>query len=207
MDIGAYMGVPLNDATGELFGTLCAIDPKPQPPELTAGEAELEVMGRLLSTILSRELLAEEHQREIERAGMGSERDELTGAGNRRYWDGILAAEELRCQRYGHPASVLVVRVESGTARDLRLRTAAAAVASAVRPVDALARVGEDELGVLAVECPATEGERVLERVRAALAAAGVPATVGWSPRDPRRGLPDAETAARGLAERQRDEP
>ena len=111
MDIGAYMGVPLTDATGELFGTVCAIDPRPQPPQLAAGEAELEILGRLLSTILSREMLSEESQREIERAGIADERDELTGVGNRRFWDGILAAEELRCARYGHPATVIVVRL------------------------------------------------------------------------------------------------
>ena len=189
-DIGAYTGVPLHDATGELFGTLCAIDPNPQPREMMPTEAELEVLGRLLSTILAREMLVEERQREVERAEVAKERDELTGLGNRRFWEGVLLAEELRCQRFGHPASVILVDVSADG--DLTLRTAAAAVASAVRPIDAVARVDDRRLGVLAIECPATEGEAIAGRVRAALDAAGVPADTGWASRDPRRGLPDA---------------
>ena len=196
MDIGAYMGVPLHDATGELFGTLCAIDPKPQPTTLSAAEAELETLGRLLSTILSREMLVEEHQREVERAEIERERDELTGVGNRRYWTGILASEELRCQRFGHAATVLVVALGPG-ATDLQLRTAAASVAAAVRPADAVARISDHEFGVLAVECNATEGEQLAGRVRDALAAAALPAAVGFAARDPHRGLAEAVTEVR----------
>jgi diguanylate cyclase len=205
MDIGAYMGVPLNDATGELFGTLCAIDPKPQPPDLMAGEAELEMLGRLLSTILAREMLAEELHREAERASMDAERDELTLAGNRRYWDGMVTSEELRCKRFGHPAAVIVVDLdglkgvndrEGHSAGDELLRRAATAVSSALRPRDALARVGGDEFAVLAVECGTAEAAGVAGRVRAALDRAGISASVGWASRDPRLGLPEAVAAA-----------
>lgn len=196
MEIGAYMGVPLNDATGELFGTLCAIDPKPQPPELAGAEAELEMLGRLLSTILSREMQADERQRGVERAGAAADRDELTGVGNARFWDGMLAAEELRCQRYGHPATVIVARL-TGDVTDLQRRTAGATVAAAVRPDDAVARIGDDELAVLAVESPAHEGERLAARVRAALEGQAVDATVTWAARDHRSGLAEALAQAR----------
>jgi diguanylate cyclase (GGDEF)-like protein len=205
MEIGAYMGVPLHDATGELFGTLCAIDPHPQPPELAAGEAELEMLGRLLSTVLAREILSQELQREVERASVEAERDGLTGVGNRRFWEGMVASEELRCRRYGHPATVIVVDLDdlkgvndaSGhAAGDELLRRAAATMAAAVRPVDALARIGGDEFAVLAVECAAPEGEGLAARVHASLAAAGVAASVGWASRDPREGLPQAVRAA-----------
>jgi diguanylate cyclase len=196
MDIGAYMGTPLNDATGELFGTLCAIDPNPQPPQLAAAEDELELLGRLLSTVLAREMLSEERQREVERAGIASECDELTGVGNRRFWDGIVTAEEMRCARYGHSATVISVRL-GGEPNDLQRRTAGAVVAAAVRPDDAVARIGDDELAVLAVECPADEGEALAERVRIALADGGVQATVGWAARDHRATLYDALAQAR----------
>jgi diguanylate cyclase (GGDEF)-like protein len=205
MDIGAYMGVPLNNAAGALFGTLCAIDPKPQPAELIAGEAELELFGRLLSTVLVSDLRVEQMRREVERAAVEAIGDGLTGIGNRRYWESSLAREEVRCQRYGHPAAVIIVDLDGlkavndsagHAAGDQLLQRSADAMRAIVRPVDALARIGGDEFAILAVECPPAEGERLAERVREGLAAAGVAASVGWAERDPRKGLPDATVAA-----------
>jgi diguanylate cyclase len=205
MDIGAYMGVPLHDSSGELFGTLCAIDPKPQPPEFAAAEEELELLARLLSTILAREMMAEELQRAAERAALEGEHDPLTNVGNRSFWEGVVAAEEERCRRFGHPATVIGVRLDDldvvvaragRAAGDQLLRTAAATMASAVRPVDALARTGEDTFAILAVEAAAPKGESLAGRVRSSLGAAGVAATVGWAARDPRHGLQDAVAAA-----------
>ena len=67
-------------------------------------------------------------------------------------------------------------------------------MASAVRPDDAVARVGPNELAVLAIECPRDEGEHLTGRVRDALARGGLRATVGWAARDPHHGLADALT-------------
>ncbi len=56
VDIGAYVGVPLRDGDGNLFGTLCAIDPSPQPEEISSELPMMELIGRLLSSLLSSEL-------------------------------------------------------------------------------------------------------------------------------------------------------
>ena len=46
----------------------------------------------------------EQQQRRAERAESDATRDVLAGLANRRAWDRVLAAEEVRCQRYGRPA-------------------------------------------------------------------------------------------------------
>ena len=55
LPIAAYIGVPLLRPDGSLFGTLCAIDPAPQPPATGEELPLVEFSGRLLSSLLERD--------------------------------------------------------------------------------------------------------------------------------------------------------
>jgi GAF domain-containing protein len=55
LPIASYIGVPLRRADGSLFGTLCAIDPAPQPPSVGDELPLLELNGRLLGSLLERD--------------------------------------------------------------------------------------------------------------------------------------------------------
>ena len=59
VSISAYMGVPLSRKDGTLFGTLCAINPQPLSDALKAELPLVELLGKLLSTVLEFELNAE----------------------------------------------------------------------------------------------------------------------------------------------------
>ena len=192
--IEAYVAVPLRQADGSLFGTLCGFDPSPQPDALRGEEELVRLMGRLLTSVLHLELEREELRRRAERAESDATRDALTGLANRRAWDAVLAAEEVRCQRYGHPASVLVVDLdglkqvndsEGHAAGDELLRRAAELLRAVARSSDVVARLGGDEFGLLAAEAAAEGGLVTAERVRAALASGGVRASVGVGARSP----------------------
>lgn len=61
--IGAYVGVPLTRHDGGLFGTLCAIDPMPMPDDVGDQLPLVEIMARLLMTILETELKAQQEAR------------------------------------------------------------------------------------------------------------------------------------------------
>jgi hypothetical protein len=52
LPIAAYIGVPLLRADGSLYGTLCAIDPAPQPPAVAHELPLVELSGRILSSLL-----------------------------------------------------------------------------------------------------------------------------------------------------------
>src|SRR5471032_1549513 len=56
LPIGAYVGVPLVDAAGELFGTLCGLNPQPMPSSLVNEQPMVEVLADMLSGLLSAEL-------------------------------------------------------------------------------------------------------------------------------------------------------
>jgi len=196
--IEAYVSVPLRRDDGVLFGTLCGFDPAPQPETLREVEPLLTLLGRLLATVLRLDIDREHERRRAERAEVDAGSDALTGLANRRTWDVVLEAEETRSRRYGHPASVLVLDLNDlKTVNDTRghaagddlLRTCAEVLTHSARDNDLVARLGGDEFGVLAVETDAVGGQATLERVRRALAAAGVRAAAGLGVRTPDGGL------------------
>ncbi len=192
VEIGAYIGVPLSTSDGELFGTLCAIDPHPMPEEITAQKNFVVLLARLLSTVLHVELEGVEVHRELERSRIAATTDALTGLPNRRAWDSLLELEEARCIRSGSPASVIVLDLDGlkrvndelgHEAGDAFLAKAADVLRRAARDSDMVARLGGDEFGLLAVECDAETLKPVVRRLEEAFRSAGIPVSIGSAAR------------------------
>ena len=192
LPISAYVAVPLRRDDGAVFGTLCGFDTAPQPDSLHEAEQLMAVLGQLLATVLRLELDLDRQSRRAERAEVEAGVDALTGLANRRTWDIVLAAEEARSRRYGHPASVIVLDLNdlkavndtSGhEAGDALLRACAAVLRSTARDNDLVARLGGDEFGVLAVETDPAGATATLDRIRAALRDDGIRAAAGLGTR------------------------
>lgn len=188
LEIGAYIGMPLRRSDGALFGTLCAIDPQPQPGEIINEQGLLELMAGLLGSLLSAELAGADALRRAERAEMEAMRDPLTNLYNRRGWSTLLSREEERCKRYGHAACVLSIDLddlkwvndsEGHAAGDMLLERAGTALVSLARSSDVVARLGGDEFAMLLVECDQDDGRTLLQRAEATLAQHGVKASLG----------------------------
>ena len=194
LPVGALAGVPVLAPDGSVFGCLCGVDPARGRPELAAELPTIELLGRLLAVLLVQELDRQELQRRFELAELDALTDPLTGVGNRRAWDRLLDAEEARCRRYGSTASLVAIDLdelkrvndrEGHAAGDLLLRRTAQVIDSTRRAADVVARLGGDEFGVLAVECDEAAAKVLAERLRSALQAAGIRASVGHATRDP----------------------
>ena len=188
VEIGAYIGLPLKGKKGELFGTLCAIDPQPQPEHIVEELPQIEVLAKLLEAVLASEQRANEEARRADRAEAQAMTDSLTGLFNRRGWDQLLSAEEERCSRYAHPAVVIMVDLDDlkvvndrlGHSRgDELIQSAAHIIRENVRKTDIVARVGGDEFMLLAIECSEHGGPLIVERLEGALEAAGIAASIG----------------------------
>ncbi|MCB1989333.1 MAG: GGDEF domain-containing protein [Nitrospirota bacterium] len=199
--IRAYIGVPLLSASGDLFGTLCAIDPERQPDAIVAEQKLIELLATLLSTILSAELRTVEEHRRSERLAVEALADPMTLLSNRRAWDQLMANEEERCRRYGHPAAVFAIDLDDlkrvndtggHPAGDALICLAAKTLREIAREVDVVARLGGDEFGLLAVECDSAGADLLLHRMRDAFTRRNVRASVGYSMRTPGTGLTGA---------------
>ena len=101
--------------------------------------------------------------------------DPLTGLCNRRAAEDRLAAEASRSQRYGHSLTVISFDLDNfkhindtygHPAGDLVLKQFAKRLESSVRLSDLASRMGGDEFLVLLPECPTSQVERLLSRLR-----------------------------------------
>ena len=201
LPIGAYVGVPLVDAEGQLFGTLCGLNPQPMPASLVAEQPMVEVLADTLSGLLSAELSTSALTREAETARSEALTDALTGLANRRGWEVALAAEEERCRRYGATACVVAIELDgmkspgvSPVARDAHetlLIRAAQALRQTVRKPDTLAHLDDDRFVVLGVECSTAEAMALLRRLEHSLQGAELSAALGMAMRDRSSGLFD----------------
>lgn len=198
LDIKAYVGVPIRRSDGSLFGTLCAIDPAPQPAQISSGQEIIELMADMLSGLLNAELAVADAIRRAERAEVEAAHDGLTLLHNRRSWDQLLDLEEDRCRRYGHPACVIVIDLDNlketndsqgHEAGDRLLVKTAQIIRNIIRVHDIAARTGGDEFYILCIECNIEDAQIVLERMRHMLHAVGVQASLGLAGRNPELGL------------------
>jgi diguanylate cyclase len=215
LPIKAYVGMPITFADGSLFGALCAIDPGTQPAELQNERSLLALLANLLGTILHSELARSEATRRGEQLEAEAHSDGMTRLANRRAWDQLLAKEEERCRRYGHSAAVIALDLDglkdvndaSGHAvGDSLIMRTAAALRDAARTSDVVARLGGDEFGIIALECHERGLDALVARLRAALAAHGVSASIGTAMRKPTQGLRAAWDAAdQAMYEAKRD--
>lgn len=188
VEIGAYVGVPLRRTDGSLFGTLCAIDPSPMPETIADELPLVELMSRLLTTVLEYDLKAQSENRRAEHARQEAMTDKLTGLFNRRGWDALVEKEHGRCLRYGHSSCTLSIDLDGlkqindlqgHTRGDQMLRRAAAAFKTVGRESDIVARIGGDEFAIMLVECDLARGQRIVNRLYAALATVNVAASIG----------------------------
>ena len=193
LTIGAYVGMPLVDGQGRMFGTLCGIHPTPMPPSLAGEQPMVEVFANMLSGLLSAELAALAHARAAEAVRSEALTDPLTGLANRRGWEIALAAEEERCRRYGTTACVVAIELDGLWAPDpAEVRRAAQALRQTVRKPDTLARLDDGRFVVLGVACSTAEAIALLRRIEQAMHVADLPAALGLAMRHRNAGLSDS---------------
>lgn len=197
-DIKAYIGQPLMKEDGSLFGTLCAIDPQPQPEELVKEESLISLLGQMLSYILQGELREIEHIRQSERFKEEALTDSMTGLFNRRGWDKLLTLEEDRCKFYGHPAAIIMIDLNDlksindnlgHIAGDKLIQKTASTLSKCVRSNDIVARLGGDEFAVLSIENNLINATGLANRILQAFEEANISAAIGIAVRNPSYGL------------------
>jgi diguanylate cyclase len=192
--IKAYIGIPLCDRDGSLFGTLCAIDPQTQPEYICKEEALIELQAKLLTTILHYELTAQENARLYERAQREAETDWLPNIYNGKGWRRILEAEEIRCKTYGQSAGIIIVDLDNlkvindkqgHAAGDLLLKATGECLLNNIRQGDIVARWGGDEFGILLLNIDKVQLAIIAQRITQQLEVNQISASLGYAQRSP----------------------
>ena len=114
--------------------------------------------------------------------------DQLTGVGNRRYADVMLATHLAEAARLGWPFGILLIDVDGfkqindtrgHLVGDRTLKTVATTLAAAVRSYDQVARWGGDEFLVVCVGSDEERLVRLAERLRSLVGACTIPIEAG----------------------------
>lgn len=211
LQIGGYAGAEIRDADGTLFGAICGLDPAVKGPEMTALEPLLLLLSRMLTIALVADRQRQASDLRLLEAQLAADIDALTGVYTRRAWDRFLTEEARAFSQLADPTAVVIVDLDrlketndehGHAAGDALIRRAAQTIAKVVRSQDPVARLGGDEFGVLLRGCTASAAADRAQRIRRALAAAEVEASVGVAPAEPGAGLREAQhTADRAMYE------
>jgi diguanylate cyclase len=165
LSIGAYIGFPLKSQSGELFGSLCAIDPRTKDDCLLAHKDFIATMATTIEHLLVQEKALVDKQRMIDNY-YPLMSDSLTGALNRRGWDDVLLKEKVRAQQLGNKIAVGIVNIkrlpqcsnkQNDYAQDSELKHTAMTLMRSIQSGDTIARISENEFGVLLPDCTQQE--------------------------------------------------
>lgn len=191
--IASYIGFPL-ESDGELFGTLCAIDPQSKPRDLVRADELIGLLARMLSTVLEADMRVNRLSALAAGLDDAAHRDALTDVLNRRGWDRLTKKAELNRRDYGRVYSVVIADLNGlkdlndsygHAAGDALLVRAAEVVTASTRQTDSVARIGGDEFGVLLDEPDGLDVAAYVQRLRSRLQAAGISASIGWATSGP----------------------
>ncbi len=189
-----------------VFGLASAVvqwwyPPGGQPAALAGAYMVMIVVVLLSSTFLNMRMHATREKLRRQKAELAhaveqvrelATRDELTGLPNRRYMLEMMRLEGLRVRRSGHPVLMAQLDLDHFKAvndthghagGDLALQAFARTVLASVRATDILARWGGEEFVLLMAGTTPEDGARLLERVRAAVAASPVALPAGGTVR------------------------
>ena len=132
---------------------------------------------------------ARAHERHLAEVARLSRTDHLTGTLNRRGFEEELLKRLARFYRYGTRLGLVLIDLDGfkrindergHVAGDALLKAVSAALVSAVRGTDAVARVGGDEFAVLLEQSDGVTAPLVAERVLEAIEG-HIPASAGWA--------------------------
>ncbi|GGF95481.1 hypothetical protein GCM10007304_06690 [Rhodococcoides trifolii] len=155
-----YVGIPILQPDGAIFGTVCGYDTQPHSSDLYDRVPLLELLSSLLSAVLDSDHARMDAERRAATAEIEAESDPLTGLLNRRGWDRWLTPENERWLEFGDPAAVVVADLDGlkevndrygHAAGDELIRRTAGVLTDWAGPTDIVARLGGDEFGILLV--------------------------------------------------------
>jgi diguanylate cyclase (GGDEF)-like protein len=186
--------VPIEVREGAVSCVLQAVSGDDTGPTSADALALAHLAARILATRIDLAERKDHLVRRAERAERLALADALTDLPNRRGWWDAVRREAARCTREDRTALIAVVDLDDlktvndsdgHLAGDLLLVQAARSLRSALRAGDLVGRVGGDEFAVFAVSGEDRSIVVVVNRLREALDAAGIRASIGYVTVDP----------------------
>lgn len=189
--IEAFVGAPILDTDGQVFGTVFGVNAIPRQIDDVAVQA-LHLGAALMGTILDLEQRLSGTSTRAAEAEMQASHDPLTGLLNRRGFMAAADVAERHALAHGNKPAILVLDVnglkfvndtQGHGQGDKLLLTVASLLRSSTPPDATVARVGGDEFLVLIDDCGQQTVDTLCDAVASAMALAGVKVSLGAAAR------------------------
>lgn len=102
----AYVGFPLCDSDGQVFGTLCGVATKSQPKEIEQNKDTFTLCSRVLSTLLSMDLQLKSRRENSQSLNIDQLVDTETGLLSSTAWNRFIGAQKRRARELGSTSYV-----------------------------------------------------------------------------------------------------
>ena len=195
----SYIGIPLKQEDGTLFGTLCAIDPAEKPDSIVNEAPLIHLFAELLSQLIDADMKTQKFMSDIELVKLKTELDPDTGLYNSNAWDIYIAKEQKRCDTFGSPALILLIKLDhtvDSTEEADHLKKIAAYIKNIFRASDIVAYLGGNTYAVLAVEIDSLLIKEFISRIQQSFIAKNISASMGWAEHDPEKKLTETQLRA-----------
>lgn len=198
VSIRSYIGVPIHLPNGDIFGTLCAIDPEPKDSSICDELPLINMVGTFIDRLIATEIKASIAERNVAIAKLAAETDPLTGLKNRLAWDGSLAAEEARVQNLATPTAIMILDLDGlkeindtkgHKEGDVLILNFSKILSATVNGRGTVFRLGGDEFGVLLSDTHMSTARLILMEIRNVLDKTRIQASAGIALRDPKHDL------------------
>lgn len=195
--IKACISVPIY-ANDVFFGTLCGVNGSPIDESAKQDLALMQSQAAKLSAALASDLATIQILRQNEHDAANAQLDALTQLPNWRAWDQWIDAESIRCSDYGNRGDVMSIDLaelkktneQAGRAAgDKLLQDTARILKQLTRPQDIVARVGNDEFGVISIDHPKLNAATQAQQIKQALVQHQIDCYVGHATNNPQKGL------------------
>lgn len=195
--IKACISMPIY-AEGNFFGTICGVNSSQIADSTQEDLALIEAQAKKLSEALEADFNVIKQLRIDEHAAANTQLDDLTQLPNWRAWDQLIDAESTRCLLYGNRADVISIdlaglkktnELAGRAAGDKSLQDTANILKQMTRPQDILARVGNDEFGVISIDHPTNNAGTLAEHIKEALLKHPIECYIGYATSNPQKSL------------------
>ncbi|USD33481.1 MULTISPECIES: diguanylate cyclase domain-containing protein [Vibrio] len=182
--IKSYVGIPVCFANGDLFGTLCAIDTVPSGRIPADGKETVELVSKLLSSLLQLELQNIALSRKQISFLPEPLKDNQTGFLNRLGWSIYLEKEESNVRAVGTPLYIVALDVtlpgkEKGDEYQQLLTIVVSIINSSVTDEGVIARLSDNIFTILLANSSNKQFKLCLDTLERELTEASVVAQIG----------------------------
>ncbi|SIN90749.1 GAF domain-containing protein [Salinivibrio sp. ES.052] len=184
-NIKSYIGIPVCYSNGNLFGTLCAIDTEPVDRIPSDGLETIELVSKLLSTLLQLELQNIALSRKQISFLPSQLKDNETGFLNRLGWSLYLEKEESNIRSVGTPVHVIALDIsqpdKSTHSKDTAITALFVSILNGILHDNGyISRLGEDIYTMLCANRTEEQIAAMVERIAHELSEASIPVLVGF---------------------------